>query len=321
MRAQFPAATPWSVTSAIRFQHPSAPPAPTRRADARPDLALAGGGQGGSHGAGGPRSPAARRRGTGIVGQLPRVSGADSRAAPCGASGRAAGGAAVVLERLSDRGHRPDPCGNTLQGLNSSPWVLPSRPPGRGRPAAAGDGRGSVRKKRTFWLNSLAARNMTGFVFRICQEIPRSRIPLDRPVDRAAGRAQRATLDPPSAPARPPCPRQRTTAAAARAWRTGREPWLWSSTLDSRSPPAVRGPGPPGGRVGLGRAAGRRRARRPAPAEPLAVYFCTDRRGRSHVLHWRAWRWVRLATTGLSNRCGWRRRICRGTRGIPSTSD
>ena len=24
-----------------------------------------------------------------------------------------------------------------------------------------------------------------------------------------------------------------------------------------------------------------------------------SRRGRSHVLHWRAWRWVRLATTGL----------------------
>ena len=32
------------------------------------------------------------------------VSGADSRAAPCGASARAAGGAAVVLERLADRG-------------------------------------------------------------------------------------------------------------------------------------------------------------------------------------------------------------------------
>ena len=29
--------------------------------------------------------------------------GADSRAAPCGASARAAGGAAVVLERLADR--------------------------------------------------------------------------------------------------------------------------------------------------------------------------------------------------------------------------
>ena len=33
-----------------------------------------------------------------------RNPGADSRAAPCGASGRAAGGAAVVLERLSTRG-------------------------------------------------------------------------------------------------------------------------------------------------------------------------------------------------------------------------
>ena len=32
---------------------------------------------------------------------------------------------------------------------------------------------------------------MTRSVFRICQEIPRSRISMDRPVDRAAGRAQR----------------------------------------------------------------------------------------------------------------------------------
>jgi hypothetical protein len=43
---------------------------------------------------------------------------------------------------------------NTLQGLSASPRVLPSRPPGRGRPAVEGDRRGSVRKKRTFWLNS-----------------------------------------------------------------------------------------------------------------------------------------------------------------------
>ena len=48
-----------------------------------------------------------RHRATGIVGQLLRRSGADSRAAPCGASGRAAGGAAVVLERaLSDSRRR-----------------------------------------------------------------------------------------------------------------------------------------------------------------------------------------------------------------------
>ena len=38
-----------------------------------------------------------------------------------------------------------------------------------GRPAAAGDRRGSVRNKRTFWLNSSAAWNMTRSVFRICQ--------------------------------------------------------------------------------------------------------------------------------------------------------
>ena len=89
-----------------------------------------------------------------------------------------AGPSLVLLGDPRQLGYRPDPCGNTLQGLNSSPWVLPSRPPGRGRPAAAGDRRGSVRKKRTFWVNSLAPpRNMTGSVVRICQEIPRSRIP------------------------------------------------------------------------------------------------------------------------------------------------
>ena len=49
----------------------------------------------------------------------------------------------------SAEGYRPDPCGNTLQGLSSSPQVLPSRPPGAGRPAAAGDRRGSVRNKRS----------------------------------------------------------------------------------------------------------------------------------------------------------------------------
>ena len=34
----------------------------------------------------------------------------------------------------SGRGYRPDPCGNTLQGLNSSPWVPPlmAAPPFRG---------------------------------------------------------------------------------------------------------------------------------------------------------------------------------------------
>ena len=108
-----------------------------------------------------------------------RVPGRNSRLPPRGrrrrpfvfpaAPGRGSRGG--VLSGPPFEGYRPDPCGNTLQGLNSSPWVLPSRPPGRGRPAAAGDGRGSVRKKRTFWLNSLAARNMTGSVFRICQKI------------------------------------------------------------------------------------------------------------------------------------------------------
>ena len=39
------------------------------------------------------------------------------------------------------------------------------------------------------------------------------------------------------------------------------------------------------------------------------------------VLHSHVWRWVRPVTTGLSNRCGWRRTICREARGIRSTND
>ena len=41
------------------------------------------------------------------------------------------------------------------------PSGAPEPASGRGRPAAAGDRRGSVRKKRTFWPNSSAAWNMT----------------------------------------------------------------------------------------------------------------------------------------------------------------
>ena len=33
----------------------------------------------------------------------------------------------VSKTAIAKIGYRPDPCGNTLQGLNSSPWVLPSR--------------------------------------------------------------------------------------------------------------------------------------------------------------------------------------------------
>ena len=44
--------------------------------------------------------------------------------------------AAAAIPASSDaplfQGYRPDSCGNTLQGLNSSPRVLPSRPPGAG---------------------------------------------------------------------------------------------------------------------------------------------------------------------------------------------
>ncbi len=57
------------------------------------------------------------------------------------------------------------------------------------------------------------------------------------------------------------------------------------------------------------------------PYQPVVkVGISGDRHGGSHVLHWRAWRWARRATTGRSNRCGSRRRICRGARGIRSTS-
>ena len=69
----------------------------------------------------------------------------------------------LTNQKLIDRcaalrpGYRPDSCGNTLQGLSSSPRVLPEPASGRGRPAAAGDPRGSVRNKRTFWPNNSAA--------------------------------------------------------------------------------------------------------------------------------------------------------------------
>ena len=95
------------------------------------------------------------------------------------------------------------------------PLGAPEPASGRGRPAAAGDRRGSVRNKRTFWLNSLAARNMTGSVFRICQKIPPKPHSMDRPVDCAAGRSQR-DLDLRAHPREAPLPWVPTTAAAAR---------------------------------------------------------------------------------------------------------
>ena len=64
---------------------------------------------------------------------------------------------------LSVPGYRPDSCGNTLQGLNSSRWVLPSWPPGRGRPAAAGDRRGSVRNKTHVLAEQFGTTEHDGF--------------------------------------------------------------------------------------------------------------------------------------------------------------
>ena len=56
--------------------------------------------------------------------------GADSRAAPCGASVPAAGGAAVVLERLSDRGAgvRPPARAHPTRRANASPRRRSCRP-------------------------------------------------------------------------------------------------------------------------------------------------------------------------------------------------
>ena len=45
-----------------------------------------------------------------------------------------------------------------------------------------------------------------------------------------------------------------------------------------------------------------------------------DRHNVPDVLHSHVWRWVRPVTTGLSNRCGWCRTICREARGIRSTN-
>ena len=78
-------------------------------------------------------------------------------------------------------GYRPHSCRNTLQGLSSSPRVLPEPASGRGRPAAAGDRRDSVRNKRSFWPNSSAAWNMTRSVFRICQTKCQTPHFMDRP--------------------------------------------------------------------------------------------------------------------------------------------
>ena len=180
--------------------------------------------------------------------------------------GRSAASTSSSPARRSRKGYRQHSCGNTLQGLSASPRVAPEPAAGRGRPAASGNRRGSVRNKRTFWLNSLAPRNMTGSVVRICQEIPRSRIPW----------TGRSTVQ------------QDVRSATLISERTREAPWATVDRSSARGAPgralvvelgaptvrATRAPS--GGRLGPVRAAVRRRARRPAPPEPLAVYFCTN---------------------------------------------
>ena len=56
------------------------------------------------------------------------------------------------------------------------------------------------------------------------------------------------------------------------------------------------------------------------PGQPVAKVGIRDRHNGPDVLHSHVWRWVRPVTTGLSNRCGWRRTICREARGIRSTN-
>ena len=144
---------------------------------------------------------------------------------------------------------------------------------GAGDRRRRGNWRGSVRNKRTFWLNSLAPQNMTGSVVRICQRNTPKPHSMDRPLDRAAGRAQR-DLDlrahsrgALALGAGPP------PAAAHAAHRV--EPWSWNSTnvgTLARLPRCGR-PGPLWRAPGPVRAAVRRRARRPAPPDPPCSVF------------------------------------------------
>ena len=197
-----------------------------------------------------------------------RRCGGPPRSRP-GAARRPAAGSATTAVVPKYRGYRPDSCRNTLQGLSSSPSGAPEPASGRGRPAAAGDRRGSVRNKRSFWLNSLAARNMTGSVFPYLSEIPPKPHSMDRPVDCAAGRSQR-DLDLRAHPREAPLPWVPTTAAAAREAHRLESPESLSSTSDFS--PDSRGAGDqvPLAAPGLvSRAACRRRDRRPAPPSPL----------------------------------------------------
>ena len=174
----------------------------------------------------------------------------------------------------SDKGYRQHSCRNTLQGLSSSPRV-PPEPAFGARETGGGGETGAILSatKRTFWLNSLAPRNMTGSVVRICQRNTPKPHSMDRPLDRAAGRAQR-DLDlrahsrgALALGAGPP------PAAAHAAHRV--EPWSWNSTnvgTLARLPRCGR-PGPLWRAPGPVRAAVGRRARRPAPPDPLAGVF------------------------------------------------
>ena len=140
----------------------------------------------------------------------------------------------------------------------------------RGRPAAAGDRRGSVRNKRTFWPNSSAAWNIDAFrVPHLSANTPEAAFhgQAGRPCGRACGTRAH--------PRGPPWPgRRRPRAEPQRARRTGRERWSLSSTSDSRSTPAVRAPRSLwrclGWSGGLGGASSS------TPRRALTVYFCTN---------------------------------------------
>ena len=150
--------------------------------------------------------------------------------------------------------------------MHRDPWVLPAAcPTPRGHPAKSSG--------RVQGPPGLACQHLNP----ASSERGGARVAHRRePAIRAAGRAQR-DLDlrahsrgALALGAGPP------PAAAHAAHRV--EPWSWNSTnvgTLARLPRCGR-PGPLWRAPGPVRAAVRRRARRPAPPDPLAVYFCTN---------------------------------------------
>ena len=162
-------------------------------------------------------------------------------------------------------GYRPDPCGNTLQGLNSSPWG--AREPASGARETGGGGRPArlCQEETHVLAEQIRTTEHDGFRGAYLSGNTPKPHSMDRPVDRAAGRAQR-DLDLRAHPRGALALGTVDRAAAHAAHRV--EPWSSNSTTsDSRG--ATKGPS--GGRLGRFRAAVRRRARRPAPADPLTV--------------------------------------------------